>query len=151
MTSVILFVLANVYPLLRLNIAGRTQSGEIVSGVQELYEQGYWEVAGLVFVVTIVAPLFRILSVLYVLGPLRLHRRVPGAIPVFRLVEVMHPWAMTEVFLLGILVAIVKLADLATIQAGPALYSFAALIVTMAATDAALDDQAIWEALEERS
>ncbi|RYU62443.1 paraquat-inducible protein A [Methylolobus aquaticus] len=151
LTSTVLFVLANVYPLLRLNIAGRAQSGEILSSVHQLYEQGYWEVAALVFVVTIAAPLFRILSVLYVLGPLRMSRRVPGAVFVFRLVEITHPWAMAEVFMLGILVAIVKLADLATIQAGPALFAFAAMIVTMAATDASLDDQAVWEKLEHHS
>jgi paraquat-inducible protein A len=151
LTSLVLFVLANAYPLLRLNIAGRAQSGEILSSVHQLYEQGYWEVAALVFVVTVAAPLFRILSVLYVLGPLRLNRQLPGIVFVFRMVEVTHPWAMAEVFMLGILVAIVKLADLATIQPGPALYAFAAMIVTMAATDASLDEQAVWEKLENRS
>jgi paraquat-inducible protein A len=54
---------------------------------------------------------------------------------------------MTEVYMLGILVAIVKLKDLATIEAGIALYSFAALILFMAATDASLDDHEIWEQL----
>lgn len=148
-TSLILFVLANVYPLLRLNIAGRVQTGLIITGVQELYAQGFWEISGLVLAVTIVAPLFRILSVFYVLAPLQLNRRAPGAAFVFRMVEVLHPWAMTEVFMLGILVAVVKLGDLATITPGIALYSFAALIVLMAATDASLDDHAIWERLED--
>ena len=151
LTSLMLFVIANVYPLLRLNIAGRVQTGLIITGVQELYAQGFWEIAGLVFAVTILAPLFRILSVFYVLGPLQLNRRLPGAAFVFRMVEVLHPWAMTEVFMLGILVAIVKLGDLASIQPGIALYSFAALIVLMAATDASLDEHQIWDRLEQRA
>jgi paraquat-inducible protein A len=150
MTSLILFVLANAYPLLRLNIAGRIQSGAILTGVRELYAQGFWEVSALVFIVTILAPLFRIAAVLYVLGPLSLNRPAPHSTAVFRMLELMHPWAMTEVFMLGILVAIVELADLATIQPGLALYSFAALIVTMAATDASLDEQAVWEGLEKQ-
>ena len=151
LTSLILFLLANAYPLLRLNIAGRVQTGLTITGVQELYAQGFWEISALVLVVTILAPLFRILSVFYVLVPLQLNRRLPGAAFVFRMVEVLHPWAMTEVFMLGILVAVVKLGDIATIEPGIALYSFAALIVFMAATDASLDDHEIWDRLEKRA
>lgn len=147
LTSFFLFVLANLNTLMRMNIGGRVQSGAIISGVRELYEQGFWELAGLVFVVTILAPLVKILCIFYVLAPLKLNVRLPGAVRVFRVFETLHPWAMTEVYMLGILVAMVKLKDLATLEAGVALYSFAALIVFMAATDASLDDHEIWEQL----
>ena len=56
---------------------------------------------------------------------------------------------MSEVFMLGILVAMVKLGDLASIQPGVALYSFGGLILFMAATDASLDEYAIWMRLED--
>jgi len=147
LTSLILFALANFNTLMRMNIGGRVQSGAIISGVRELYAQGFWTLAALVFVVTILAPLLKMLCIFYVLAPLRLGFRLPRAIQVFRFFETLHPWAMTEVYLLGILVAIVKLRDLASIEAGVALYSFAALIVFMAATDASLDDHEIWERL----
>jgi paraquat-inducible protein A len=147
LTSLLLFVLANLNTLLRMNIGGRVQSGTVISGVTELYAQGFWEIAALVFVVTILAPLFKILCVFYVLAPLKLDLRLPKARQVFRFYETLHPWAMTEVYMLGILVAIVKLKDLASIEAGIALYSFAALILFMAATDASLDDHEIWERL----
>ncbi len=80
--------------------------------------------------------------------PLRLNTRFPYAKKVFSFYETLSPWSMTEVYMLGILVALVKLADLATINVGIALYSFAALIPFMAATDASLDDHEIWESLE---
>lgn len=147
LTSLILFVLANVNILMRMNIGGRVQSGAIISGISELYAQGFWMLAALVLVVTILAPLAKILAILYVLAPIRFHLRAPGAIRVFRLFETLHPWAMTEVYMLGILVAMVKLKDLASLEAGVALYSFAALILVMAATDASLDDHEIWERL----
>jgi paraquat-inducible protein A len=67
---------------------------------------------------------------------------------VFRAVETLSPWSMTEVYMLGILVALVKLADLATIVPGIALYSFVALIISMAAADAALEPEQVWERLE---
>jgi len=148
LTSLILFVLANVNVLLKMNVGGRSQTENIISGVSELYAQGYWEIAVLVFIVSIFAPLLKILCVFYILIPLKLNKRLPYSIQVFRFYEVLHPWAMTEVYMLGILVALVKLADLATINVGIALYSFAALIPFMAATDASLDDHEIWESLE---
>lgn len=150
-SSLFLFILSNVYPLLKLKIAGREQSGLIFTGINELYQQGFWAIAALVFMVAIIAPLLRILSVLYVLLPLLVERRWPKAKTVFRLVETLQPWAMSEVFMLGILVALVKLGDLATIELGTALYSFAALIVLMTAMDASLDDQAVWEQLSKAS
>ena len=61
--------------------------------------------------VSIFAPLLKILCVFYVLVPLKFNTRLPYAKQVFRFFEVLHPWAMTEVYMLGILVAIVKLAD----------------------------------------
>ena len=148
LTSLILFVIANVNTLMKMNVGGRSEAENIISGVKELYVQGYWSIAILVFVVSILAPLLKILCLFYVLGPLRFNKRLPYAASVFRFFEVLHPWAMTEVYMLGILVALVKLADLATIDAGIALYTFAALIPFMAATDASLDDHEIWERLE---
>jgi len=149
LTSLLLFVLSNTFPLLKLQIAGREQIGAIMTGVHALYDQGFWEIAFLVLLVTIIAPLFRIISVLYVLLPLWFGRRLVGAAHIFRWMEILRPWAMSEVFMLGILVAMVKLGDLATIQPGVALYSFAGLILFMAATDASLDDGAIWVRLED--
>jgi len=147
LTSLILFVIANINTLLVMKIGGRTQAGAIFTGVQELYAQGFWEIAALVFVVSILAPLLKLMCLFYVLVPLRLGLRLPAATQVFRFYEVLHPWAMTEVYMLGILVAVVKLADLASLEPGIALYSFAALIFFMAATDASLDDHEIWERL----
>ncbi len=149
LTSLVLFVLANVNTLLTMRIAGKVQTGSIISGVQELYNQGFWEIAVLVFVVSILAPLLKILCIFYVLAPLRLGFRPPYATRVFRIFETLHPWAMTEVYMLGILVAVVKLADLASLEPGIALYSFAALIVAMAATDASLENHEIWDRLED--
>ncbi|MFM8331176.1 MAG: paraquat-inducible protein A [Candidatus Methylumidiphilus sp.] len=147
LASLVLFALANVNTMMTMKVGGRMQSGAIFSGVQELYAQGYWEIAALVFVVSILAPLAKILCLFYVLWPLRWNARLPYAVPVFRLFSLLHPWAMTEVYMLGILVAMVKLADLATLDLGVALYAFAALIVCMAATDASLDEHAVWQRL----
>lgn len=148
LASLVLLVVANVFPLLSMNIEGRVQQADVISGVFELYRQGFGAMAALVFGVSILAPALKILALLYVLLPLRFNRRLPYATRMFRMVETLRPWSMTEVYMLGILVAVVKLADLASIEPGLALYSFTALILLMAAADAALEPEEIWERLE---
>lgn len=146
--SLVLFVTANLFPLLGMNIQGRVQQAELISGVLELGRQGFWIMAAVIFVVSILAPALKIFGMLYVLLPLHRGFKLPYAIGLFRLTETLRPWSMTEVYLLGILVALVKLADLATIVPGLALYSFVGLILSMAAADAALEPEIVWERLE---
>jgi paraquat-inducible protein A len=150
LAALILFVLANAYPLLSLNLQGRGQDALLITGVWELYRQDMIELAALVLCVSILLPLLKILSLLYVLVPLRFHGRAWRLPMVMRIVDRLHPWAMMEVYMLGVLVAIVKLASLASIVPGIALYAFAALIVVMAATDASLEPHDLWEQLGRR-
>jgi paraquat-inducible protein A len=65
--------------------------------------------------------------------------------PVFRFQQSLGPWGMMEVFMLGILVAVVKLVDMAQIIPGLALWSFALLIFMLAGAAAALDPEIVWE------
>lgn len=148
LASLILFGLANAFPLLDFQFQGRDQQSSMISGVRELYAQGMWELAVVVFVASILAPLLKILAILYVVLPLYLGRQPWHMAVVFRWIETLTPWAMTEVYLLGVIVAFVKLSDIATIVPGLALYAFAVLIVAMTATDAVLEPEEIWERLE---
>lgn len=147
LAGLVLFVLANVFPFMTFKLQGRVQESILFSGVKELFQQDMWVLAGLVLGVSIVVPALKILGMLYVLLPLEFNRRPWKGVRVFRMVETWHPWAMMDVYMLGVLVAIVKLADLATLVPGIALYSFATLIVMLAAADAALDPHVVWEKL----
>jgi paraquat-inducible protein A len=147
LASLVLFGLANGFTFMVFRLEGRESSNVLASGVVELYDQGLLPLAILVALVAIVIPLIKILGTLYVVLPLHLGRRPPFAGTVFRWVEILHPWAMMEVYMLGVLVAYVKLVDMATIELGTSLFAFLALILTMTATDAALEPHAVWERL----
>ncbi len=149
--NVVFLILANVFPLMTMNIEGRMQQANVVSGVIELYRQGFGAMAAVVLMVSVLAPGLKILCTLYVLAPLRFNRAMPHATRIFRAVANLSPWSMTEVFMLGILVALVKLADLARLEPGLAMFSFTALIVTMAAADSVLEPDAVWQRLDPRS
>ncbi len=148
LTNLILFVLANVFPFMSFQLQGREQVTLLTSGGIELYQQGFWELGFLVIAVGVLFPLLKILGTLYVLMPLKFNRRTWKAKETFRFVEALTPWAMMEVFMLGVIVGYVKLIDLATIVLGVSLFYFAALIVLMAITAAALDPEEVWERLE---
>jgi paraquat-inducible protein A len=145
--GIILFILANTFPFLTFKMEGREQPTVLISGVLEFFDRGLWELAGIVFLFAIAVPLAKLMATLAVLLPLRLGHRPKFAARIFRLVEVLHPWAMMEVYLLGVMVAYVKLIDLATIELGVGIFAFAALIVIMAAAEAAIEPRAVWERL----
>jgi len=144
------FVVANTYPFLGMKSGGLEKETTLITGMLELSAQGMEGLALLVFFTSVLAPLFYLVGVLYVLIPLKVNR-LPWNLPVvFRLVRGLQPWGMMEIFMLGILVSIVKLAKMATIVPGIALYAFLVLIFVMAASAASLDPHLIWERWEQR-
>ena len=142
--SAILFVVANAYPILSFEMSGQVTQTTLFSGSVALWNQSRYAVAVLVLGTTIVAPALEIGLLLYVLAPLQLHRPAPGAVVAFRWVERCRPWSMMEVFLIGILVAGVKLADLADIVPGIALFAFGLLIPLLAGASTFLDAEIVW-------
>ena len=145
--GVLLFAIANVFPFMTFKLEGREQVSTLITGVWEFLGQGLWPLAVLVLACTIVIPLVRILGTLAVLIPVRYGLRVRGLGRLFRIVEIMRPWAMMEVFMLGVLVAYVKLTDLATLEIGPALFAFTALIFVLAAAESSIEPREVWTAL----
>jgi paraquat-inducible protein A len=148
LAGVILFVVANTFPLLAFKLKGQVTQATLISGVLDLYNTGKWEIAALVLLTTIVVPLIQLLILLYVFVPLKFNRIPWKMAAVFRVVQGLTPWSMMEVFLIGVIVAVVKLVGMATIVPGFALWSFALLIVTLAAAASNLDSQVVWERVE---
>jgi len=146
-TGLFLFGVANAFPFITFRMEGLEQVSHLATGIWEFYERGLWPLALLVALVTLVVPFAKIFGTLYVLLPLRRGRVLPYAARVFRAVEAFGPWAMMEVFLLGVIVAYVKLVDFASIDLGPALFAFSALIVIVTAGDAAIEPREVWNAL----
>jgi paraquat-inducible protein A len=149
--GLVLFCVANAYPLLTFKLEAQAQDTTLFSGVVALYEQDMWIVAGVVFLTSMLVPLLQLTAMLYVILPLKLNRR-PWGLPFwFRAFHGFKPWGMMEVFMVGILVSYVKLAKMATLIPGTALYAFMALIFVLAASAASLDPHIVWNQSEKRS
>ena len=146
-TAFILFILANTFPFMTLKIAGREQGTTLISGAIAFHESGMWGLPVLVFLTSILVPAVKILGMLYILLPLKFNRLPWKVGPLFRFLQTVTPWGMMEVYMLGVFVALVKLADLATIVPGVAIYAFGALILIMAAASTSLDPRIVWNRL----
>ena len=148
MAGLILFILANAFPILAFKLQGQVKHATLITGVRDLYAQGWGELGLVVFITSVLVPLVYLLGLLYVLLPLKFNRVPRHLAEVFRFVKSLQPWGMMEVFMLGILVSVVKLMKMATIVPGVSLYCFAVLIFILAGSMASLDPRIIWERLE---
>jgi paraquat-inducible protein A len=131
--ALILFVLSNAYPLVAIQASGASRATTLVGAALGFYRQGHAALAWLVFITTVAAPFLQIACLLYLLIPLRRRRRAPGQRLIFRLLAQIRPWTFMEVFMLGALVALVRVAAYARVMPGIALWSCAFLMMTLAA------------------
>ncbi len=148
LAGLILFILANSFPFLALRIGSQVRETTLITGIHELYVQGMQAIAILVLLTTVLVPFTQMMCLFYILLPLKFGR-LPKRLPrVFRFLQSVQPWGMMEVFMVGILVSVVKLAKMAKIIPGISLYSFLALIFVLTAMTVSLDSHLIWQKWE---
>jgi paraquat-inducible protein A len=144
----IFFVLANTFPFLAMKSAGLVQETTMLSGIRELWHQKGYLLSGIIFLTCFLLPLLQLCGLLYILAPLYVFKRpAPQAIHAFRTVKELSPWCMTEVFLIGVIVALVKLGHMATIIPGVSVFSLGAFIFIIAAAHISLDHHDLWSRL----
>src|SRR5215203_1637412 len=131
LAAVILYIPANVLPIMYTSSVFGSQSDTILSGVVYLWTSGSWPLAVVVFVASITVPLLKILSIalLALSVQLRVQWQPAQRARLYRIVEIVGKWSMLDIFVIAILVALVQLKALATINAGPAAIAFGAVVV----------------------
>jgi paraquat-inducible protein A len=144
LAAFILFVIANAYPIIGLEVQGDRQNASLYDAVHTLWAQGRPEVAVLVGFTTILTPALQIALLTYVLLPMKFNRVAAGIVPVLRFIQTVKPWSMLEVFLLGILVSLVKLEHIAHVETGIALWAFGALIPLLIAASMSFNAEDLW-------
>jgi paraquat-inducible protein A len=142
--SLIMFAIANLFPIVEIELRGLTSQTTLAGAVMALSAEGMSLVALLVLATTILFPLLQLCILAYLLVPLSRERRPVGFALLVRAMQSLRPWGMIEVFLLGVLVAIVKLSSMATVVPGPALWAFVALTVLLTAV-LSFNPGAFWE------
>ena len=144
LAAAILFLVANVFPIVGLEIQGQRTTATLFGTAQALFTQNMEMLGVIVFVTTILVPAIQLAAMGYVLLLLRMGRR-PRFLPwAIRALQAVRPWGMVEVFILGLLVSLAKLAGMASVVPGTGLWSFGGVLVTIAAALASFDARAVW-------
>jgi paraquat-inducible protein A len=148
LTATVAFVIANGFPLITLSVNGHKTEATLWAAIAASYNQELPLVAAALVVSLIVAPLVEIMLLLWVLVPLCAGTRPLGFSWIMRAIRIMRPWRMVEVFLLGVVVAVVKLAGLADTL--PGWGCFGVLVMTFAlASLGSFDTGALWRRADE--
>lgn len=148
LAAVVLYVVANSVPMLSLNAVGHRASTTVIGGAQQLWHDGREIVAGLVLFTAVVAPGLQIgLMLAIVLGASRARPRHWVA-TLMRYHPTTAIWSMIEVMIIGVLVALIKIADYATVVPGIALFALGALVFVLAGMQASFDRRQVWQRVE---
>lgn len=145
LAAAILLLIANVVPMLGLSVAGREAFTTVLGGVVAMWREGSQVVAMLVLFAAVIAPALEIACLLLVVLAVR---RPPAPHWVATLLhgyEFVREWSMIEIMLLGVLVALIKIAELATVIPGLALFVLGSLVFLLAAMAAVFDPRVAWQ------
>lgn len=145
----VLMIAAVFLPFITITAGGVRSDSSIFDAARVFAGGAFAPLSAAVMAMIVFVPLGRVALTLWALGPLALGRPLlPGARLAFRLDEELKPWAMTEIFVIGVSIALVKIADLATVSLGPAFWLFAALVGVSVVQDGLMDRWSLWRALE---
>lgn len=142
--ALVTFMIANAFPFLTISVSGNTHSISVISAVSALYVEGMWVLAMLCLAFILLIPLFRMCGLLYILTPLRFGLYWPGIEWAFRMIVSMSPWSMMEIYFLGAIVALVKLATMASIELGVSFWAFAILNLLALGATQLIDRYTLW-------
>jgi paraquat-inducible protein A len=148
----ILYVPANLYPVMEVAGPGGSEADTILSGVQAMFAAGWYPVGVLIFFASITVPLLKLLSLIGLLISVqrRSHWRPRDRTVLYRVVEVIGRWSMLDMFVVSLTVALVQLGAVATVEPRIGATFFAAVVVLTIFAAQSFDPRLIWDAMEEK-
>jgi paraquat-inducible protein A len=148
----ILYIPANLLPVMTVISFGKGEPDTILSGVKELIHAGMLPIALLVFFASITVPVLKLLALTYLLLSVQYKSqgRPRERTKLYRMTEVVGRWSMIDIFMISILIALVKLDAVATIEPGPGAISFAAVVILTMFAAMSFDPRLIWDNIEEK-
>jgi paraquat-inducible protein A len=148
LAAAVLYVVANSVPMLGLTIVGRGASTTVIGGAKHLWDNGDQIVALLVLFTAVIAPALQIGLMLAIVLASRRERPPRWVGTLLRHHPTTRIWSMIEVMMVGVLVALVKIADYATVIPGISLFVLWVLVFLLAGMQASFDPREVWERIE---
>jgi paraquat-inducible protein A len=151
--SYILYIPANLMPIMDTGSLISYRSDTIISGIIHLWKTGFWGIAIIVFIASITIPLLKLiaLTVLLVSVQRRSTRQPESRARLYRLLELVGRWSMLDVYVVTLLAALVQIQSLAIVKAGPGAVAFGAVVVLTMFASLNFDPRLIWDPLGKES
>jgi|TARA_B100000315_G_C14482765_1_gene543710 paraquat-inducible protein A len=143
LAALILFIPANVFPILSITKMGYESKSTILGGVIDLWSDGTWGIASIVLFCSIVIPLTKIAALFYLCVSWKKQAANRNSF-LLRWIELIGRWSMLDVFLVAILVSLVKLGTIATVQPEIGIVAFSSVVVLTMFASTNLDSRLFW-------
>ena len=151
-TAFVLYIPANVFPVMTVISFGHGEPDTILSGVKALIAANMWPLALLVFFASITVPMLKLCGLVFLL--VSVHRkstwRLRDRTVLYRIIESVGRWSMIDIFMISILIALVKLQAIATIEPGIGATSFAGVVIITMIASMMFDPRLMWDAAESK-
>lgn len=147
LTGMLLYIPANIYPIMITQSLGRPEENTIIGGIITLWHMKSYLVAGVVFAASVVVPILKFLVIIHLLLSVQRRSRLALShkVHLYHITEIIGPWSMVDVFVVALLVALIKMGGIASVHPGIAAMAFAAMVgITMLAATS-FDPRLLWD------
>jgi paraquat-inducible protein A len=148
LAALILYFPSNIYPIVTADYQGQHTQTTIFQGIRSLFAHQQYFIAALIFCTSILTPVLKILGLIFLSLTLDWPRWKKTRTWIFKIIRLIDPWNMLEVFLLAICVSMVELGEVATVHPGRGVFSFSACVVLTLLATLSFDSRLLWDSPE---
>ncbi|HCN46250.1 MAG TPA: paraquat-inducible membrane protein A [Pseudomonas sp.] len=149
-TAAILYIPANLLPIMTVSTLGQGSPDTIMSGVITLMKHGMLPIAAVVFIASILVPTFKLVGIALLLYSVQRHQPLSARqrILMYRFIEFIGRWSMLDIFVIAILVAVVNFGRIASVEANLGAVAFASVVILTMLAAVTFDPRLIWDNTE---
>ncbi|NVE91083.1 paraquat-inducible protein A [Vreelandella titanicae] len=145
--SAIMYIPANIYPIMTTTSLGNSSPSTIIGGVVQLIQMGSWPIAAVIFIASVIVPVGKLVALTWLCLVVKRSSALnaQSRTRLYRLTEFIGRWSMVDVFVVAILVALIRAGSLMSITPGPASLAFGAVVVLTMLAAMTFDPRLIWD------
>jgi paraquat-inducible protein A len=149
-TAVVLYIPANLLPIMTTTQLGAPTDSTILGGVVLLIHHGSYPIAAVIFIASVLVPSGKLIAICWLVWSVSSGQKTSAVqrTKLYRVTEFVGKWSMTDVFVVAVLVALIQLGGLLNITAGPAAIAFGGVVVVTMLAAESFDPRLIWDQVE---
>ena len=146
-TALILYVPANMLPIMTTSQLGEQTFSTIAGGVVLLWEQGSYMIAAIILIASLLVPIAKFVAIitLCLSEQLKIYRDPRNKIIIYRATEFVGRWSMVDVFVVAFLASLIQMGNLMSIYPGPAALAFAGMVISSMLAANSIDPKLFWD------